>query len=270
MRATFLSLSPLKRFQKLLALVKKFRDSASANKVPFAILIYGSASYGFKEKKHGTLGDIDLFLIIPRDLPVENLIQTAQSVFQCKLEISSSHLTEMTSGSWDICRMYGEAEGVKLGFRLMCIDTLLSVCSSSGATADVRNVAIIGSSRIIVDQEWSMVEQKYVHTELEHREIRHSHGNLLLVNQYIFSPKKERLGALGRKLLTSNAVYDPFGQIRKSLLMIWVMFVELSLNKNTQVPVKDIINALIRSDRFSRSFRKKLSQRICRIRSNLL
>jgi len=258
-RSEFLSKPPSERFKKMILLLKKFKVRTKNCKAPFAILVYSSASYGFKKVHHGNLDDIDLFLVVPRELAALEIIKTAEKVFQTRFDIGQEHLQELLDGNWEMCRMYGETEGMRLGFRMLCTDTFNFLSTHKGHISTVRNVAHIGQSRIVVDVEWSVRQWRYVPTELKHTVIKRGTNNLLLVNHHVFSRNIERLGALGRKLLTCSIVYDLENKTEKSLKAIWRMYVQSCLRHNPDVSTKSIINSVMRSEKFSSAFRRKLA-----------
>ena len=266
MKERFLTLSPQNRLAHMTQLVHRFGNMAACLHAPFTILVYGSTSYGLNLKHYGYLDDIDIFLIIPRKIPAEEILWTAQDVFETELDIPIEHLQELRAGSWEICRMYGNVEGVKVSFRIMCKDIFASLATSKGSTSTVRNVATVGFSRIIVDVEWSIKLWKYVPIELSHSIIKHKEGDLLFVKHHLLSVRKIRLGALGRKLLTSKVVYDPSGQAQKIIKEIWRLYVQACLKYHPRVSTTNIINSVLRSEKFSSSFRRRLARIICAVR----
>lgn len=265
MRSVFLSKPPLSRLSDMRVLLEEFRNNATKLSADFSILVYGSASYGFKESMFGNLDDIDLFLVIPRGISTDAIINTAEKVFQTKLDINPSHLQQLLCGGWDMCRMYGETKGIRLGFRILCDDIFSSLCTSNGSTSAIRNIAKIGQSRIVIDVEWSIPEWRYLPIELEHGVINHESESLLLVNHHVFSSSRDRLGALGRKLLTCTVVHDTT-QATEGLEQIWKMYVQTCLKHHSNLSNAEIISSIMRSEKFSDSFSEKLSQAINRNR----
>jgi len=240
---------------------------ASCIHAPFTILVYGSASYGFNDKQYGNLDDIDLFLIFPRKFPARDILKISEEIFQTDFDISPKHLQECLRGSWEMCRMYGHTQGIRLGFRLLCQDTFNFLCSNKGSVADIRNVAKIGSSRIIIDVEWSIKGWGYVPIELTHSLIWRGEESLVLVNHHVFTQRMERLGALGRKLLTCTILYDFSQKAGMSLDGIWELFITACLKIHPNLSTDDIINSVMRSEKFSLKFREYLAQKINKIRS---
>ena len=265
----FLSLSPTERLAQMSHLIRDFKAKASELQAPFTILVYGSTSYGLNPKQYGQLDDIDLFLIIPRSLSPSDLLGIARNVFRTSFDISIEHLRQLQRGSWEICRMYGSTEGLKIGFRIMCQDTFESLATFKGSTSSMRNVATVGASRIIVDVEWSISSWRYVPVELSHSLIKQDEDDLLLVNHHLFSPNRRQLGALGRKLLTCKVIYDSSGHANSTLLHIWKMYVELCTEHYPKIRTKDIINSVLRSEKFSINFRRRLSRIIRKARSSI-
>ena len=81
MRNSFLSKSPGERLKEMRFLLAKFQTRATKLEAPFIILVYGSASYGLKKSKFGNLSDIDLFLVVPKELSVDKILQLAGKIF---------------------------------------------------------------------------------------------------------------------------------------------------------------------------------------------
>ena len=251
-------MSPRDRFTEMSLTVKEFRDRARKIGAKFIILVYGSASYGFRRSQHGDLDDIDLIWIVPRwSVPTE-LMSLAKQVFNTDLDIGPEELSELLSGKWEMCRMYGENNGIRLGFRILCSDTFNLLRSSSGSTSTVRNVAKFGQSRIVVDVEWSIKHWRYVPIELEHNVISGNTNDMLLVNHHVFSDEIGRLGALGRKLLSSSIVYDPFKDAEHTLDAIWKIYISRCLEVHPDLKADEIIDSIMRSERFSHTFRSRL------------
>src|SRR3989344_5885232 len=73
MKERFLTLSPQNRLAHMTQLAHRFGNMATCLHAPFTILVYGSSSYGLNLKHHGYLDDIDLFLIIPREISAEEI-----------------------------------------------------------------------------------------------------------------------------------------------------------------------------------------------------
>lgn len=144
-RKFFLSMTPEMRSKEIMSLLRTFQLNAMNLCASFIILVYGSGSYGFNANQYGKIDDIDLLLIIPRSSNIENLIALAETVFQTKLDIQKTHLNALVGDRWDMCRMYGECNGIKLGFRFLCTDVFQSLSTIQGATNSIRNVAQYGA-----------------------------------------------------------------------------------------------------------------------------
>ncbi|MCE9643743.1 hypothetical protein K8Q93_00630 [Candidatus Parcubacteria bacterium] len=262
MSTLFLSLEPKKRFQRMRQLLQNFKQRAVETSAPFGILAYGSVSYGFNGLHYGKLDDIDLFLIVPRVLSAKNILDAAKEVFQTEFDLSLLHMEQMLAGKWDMCRMYGKKGDVKLGFRLLCRDVFDHISSPQGMQGSILNVAKLGSSRIIADVEWSLPEWKYISTELDHFTIKEEGDESIVVLHHVFSPRGERLGALGRKLLTCTVVHDPTSHLSQGLEEVWKSFVQACLAQHPSLETSAIIDAVMRSEKFSISFRKRLTKTI--------
>jgi len=262
MAVNFLSLTPFKRYQKMQSLLELFRVNALNKQATFIILIYGSASYGFKKDTSGKFGDIDLLLIIPRNIDVGALIASTENTFFTKMQVSIPHLERMIASEWEMCRMYGEVDGVRLGFRLMCLDTFLAACAQKSSTKNIRNIATLGHSRILDDVEWSFRLWKYIPITLDHEYIISDGEQLLLVNHHTFSKGKQNLGAFGRKLLTGKVVYDPYMCAEAAILSVFKQTVLSSLGNKNVDSDEQILEALYRVERFSDSFRNEVLQKI--------
>lgn len=267
MRNNFLAKPPEERHKVMTSLVGEFRTRAFKLNAPFTILVYGSASYGLKPSKFGHLDDIDLILVIPRELSVEEILRMAEEVFQTQFDVEPDHVHSLQKREWDMCRMYGESKGVRLGFRLLCVDTFVFLNSPDGQSADVRNVAKVGQSRIVVDVEWSVKQWKYVPMELESVVIERGDSTLLVVNHYVFSKGIEHLGALGRKLLTCTVVYDPTKKSKQILQAIWRTYVQSCLKHQPTVSTGEIIDSVMRAEKFSLTFRRRLLALVNRLRN---
>lgn len=269
MENTFLSLKPLQRFQRICVILQEIAKNLSKNKVDFITLVYGSASYGFKKSTYGTFGDIDMILIVQRTTPVAHLIDQVEKAFSTKLQVNISHLQKMIDGMWDMCRMYGETHGIKIGFRIMCIDSFLQSSGSTTSTAVVRNVATLGHSRIVTDVEWSFKHWRYVPITLPHQYLEVKNEQLLLVNHHTFSMGKRNLGALGRKLLASTVLYDPRNVAEVALLNIFKQVVAESLRYDPSRKDEQITESIYRIERFSQLFKETTLHRIALARALL-
>jgi len=172
----------------------------------------------------------------------------------------------MCGGQWEMCRMYGRVDGVKLGFRLVCQDTFESFSSESGSEKKIRNVAAVGSSRIVKDAEWSFASWKYVPIELPSEVLKKEKEELLSVDHHVFSKEKRRLGALGRKLLTCKVVYDHSRKARTVLGSVWMIFVRQCRSEHPEIPDAEIVKAIMRSEKFSPAFRRRLMRIISSFR----
>ncbi len=267
MRSVFLSKSPEERLKKMRQFLESCGTRAAKLNAPFTVLVYGSASYGLKKSKYGHLDDIDLFLVIPRGSSVEEILRIARQVFQTDFDVESGHVAELLHGNWEMCRMYGESpEGIKLGFRLLCQDTFDFLSTKEGSISTVRNVAKIGQSRIVVDVEWSVKQWKYISIGLENALINQGSHDLLLVNHHVFSDNREQLGALGRKLLTCKVLYDPSKKAKEIIRSIWRLYIQMCVESRSNVSSGDIINSVMRADKFSEAFRKRLLRLVNQIR----
>lgn len=267
MNTSFLTLSPSRRAKKLKSLLHIFQQNARVMAVTFSVIAYGSSSYGFNSKNHGKLDDLDIFLVIPRDTDPEWLIMTVQMVFLTKINIKIEHLKAVISGTYDICRMYGQVRGIKIGFRIVCDDIFTSITTRKGSIVPVRNIASIGQSRIVTDKEWNFRLCKYVPIVYRNDYERLDGEDVLLVLQYCFPKRRHRLGPLARKLLVGTVVFDADNQkVARKLQDLWVLFIENSLRYNRDLTPLQIVNSIIRSDRFSISFKSKL----CRLVTELV
>jgi hypothetical protein len=257
MQPSFLSLCPFRRFQRMAKLQRVFHGNAGLLEAPYSILIYGSASYGYNRKGRSKLDDMDFILIIPRSIDPKGFIEITEKVFLTKLQIPDGHLDELLQGKCDICRMYGQVDGVRMGFRIICSDTFASLCTDEGSIKPLRNIAIMGSSRIVKDKEWSMKLRRYIKSMYQHEFKQVADADVLLVEQTVFSARKDRLGAFGRKLLTVKVIYDSDGTMTH-LRSLWKLFVGHSLRFHGALTNDEIIDSIFRSERFSNYFRQKL------------
>jgi hypothetical protein len=266
MKITFLSLPPFRRFQLMCKLTKVFATNARVLSVPFMILSYGSVSYGFHPRNHGKLDDLDFFLVIPRDTDLFEFAATMERVFLSPIQLSFAHLASVLSGKYDMCRMYGLVNGVKVGFRIMCQDTLETIATPQGSLNQIRNVASIGQSRIVTDKEWSFTLRRYVRITYPHDYQKLGSEQILLVLHSVFSKEGKRLGALGRKLLTMTVVHDVENTAASLLSNIWSMFVQNSEKYCPNASDADIVNSIMRSERFSDGFKRKLREKVAGLR----
>ena len=168
-----------------------------------------------------------------------------------------------------MCRMYGESSGIKLSFRVMCIDTFVRTSSSRGSVEHVRNIATLGHSRIITDTEWSFKIWGYVQTTLDHMYIEEDGSQLLQVHHHTFSKGKTRIGALGRKLLMSTILYDPYSMVDAALLNIFKQAVSASLKNKKIIFDEQILESFYRVERYSETFKRTILQKISLARSLL-
>lgn len=266
MNKSFLTLPPCRRAKKLKSLLHVFQQNAKTIELPFSIIAYGSSSYGFNRRNHGKLDDLDFFLIVPRTINPEQFISNVQMVFLTKISIQMAHLQSVLAGAYDICRMYGQVGGIKIGFRIMCSDTFTSICSQAGSVKPIRNIASIGQSRIVKDKEWNFKIARYVPI-IYQNEFRSLNGeDVLLVIHYCFSKRRNRLGPLARKLLMGTVVFEADGQQTiTNLHDLWVMFVRNSLKYRPNLSPASIVESIIRSERFSSVFKAKLCELVYRI-----
>ncbi|MGB8816181.1 MAG: hypothetical protein WCC74_03070 [Minisyncoccia bacterium] len=204
-------------------------------------------------------------IIIPRTIDLDNFINQVEKVFLTRLQIDKNHLYAVLDGSYEICRMYGQVNGVKIGFRVMCNDVLEILCSKHGSVKPIRNIAAIGQSRIIKDTQWSFKHRKYVKIIYPHIYGTIANSDVLIVEARIFSKNKDKLSALGTKFLTSEILFDSCNT-KLALNAIWSMFVEHSLKHSKNLSNEQMVNSIFRSERFSESFCKKLEHRIQVIR----
>lgn len=270
MKDKFLSLAPQERLRILRSLLVNFKNAAIRINAPFIILVYGSASYGFNQKHQSKLEDIDLFLVISRQFSARETLSFAERVFGSTFDISPAHLQRLLDGDWEMCRMYGRRKGVRLSFRIVCQDTVDRLfASEKNMTADICNVAVVGSSRIVTDVEWSIKEWKYVPITLKNSVVRDGVQSLIAVKHHLFSRRFHRLGALGRKLMTSQVVHDPSKLIDLQLLLLWQKFVMKALHYHPSLSDKSMVNAVMRSEKFSVEFRENLVRIIREIRSKM-
>ncbi len=259
MKPNFLSLPPCKRYKRMLRLNHVFATNAKVLNAPFSIISYGSVSYGFNRRNRGHLDDMDFFLVVPKESSVEDFIETVEKVFISKIQVVRAHLLELFKGGCDICRMYGHVDGVKISFRVMRHDVFAAICSPSGSVSPMRNIAALGQSRIIVDREWSFRLKRYVRITYPHEYQSLEGETVLMVVHSVFSKRRTRLGALGRKLLMARATYEADGQdIASLLLKLWEIFVDHSLRFHPDLAAAEIVNSIIRSERFSNAFRERL------------
>lgn len=124
----------------------------------------------------------------------------------------------------------------------------------------------MGQSRIVQDVEWSISDWKYITSELLHWAVDLSEEKLLLVNHHVFSTDLNLLGALGRKVLTTTVIYDPFEIASGVIESIWRIYVKKCYELHSEISNEDIINSVMRSERFSLKFRQKLSSLIDKIK----
>ncbi len=251
--------SPYRRYRLLRRLLKRIKAEAICHETPFSILCYGSASYGFNPENPSKLDDLDLFMIVPTGICSDELMAAIKKLFPEGLTIKEGHIRHLLSGDCEMCRLYCQMEGVKIGFRLIHHHVLVGVSHPSGSEMRVRNIASVGQPRIVTDQEWSFALRGYVPVTYENYSEQVDDEHLLTVVQRVFSEGKTHLGAFGRKLLTTHVVYEAPGQKMSSIFRrIWSLFVGLSLGSHPEISDDDIINSIMRAEKFSERFRAKL------------
>lgn len=255
---SFLSLHAQQRLLRLRHLIETFANNARTLDAPFSVLSYGSANYGLNESNQGKLDDLDFFLIIDRNVDPEEFLFVVEMVFLTRLQIQTPHLHTLLQGGCDICRMYGLVDDIKVGFRIMCLDAFEDVCGK-GFGRMVRNVASIGQSRILDDEEWHFRLRHYVPILYPHRYTRIGEEDVLEVLHYCFSKKSTRLGPLGRKLLSASVTFEASGhKVSASLHSLWNTFVKISKQSKRHITPNQIVDSIMRSERFSPEFRAKL------------
>jgi hypothetical protein len=260
--------SPRVRYSRLKKTLRALKVRAKLQDVPFSILCFGSGSYGLNPTNPGKFDDLDLFMVVPTGIEPEDVIRTIRKLFPKDLLMNEDHIINMLTGECDMCRLYARVGGVKVGFRLIHHHTLVEVSYSAGCNKPLRNIASLGQSRILSDEEWSFVHRAYAAVMFESYSKMVAGEQVLTVLQRVFSADKTCLGTLGRKLLTCHVVYESKTQnINSILLRIWKMFVDISLMHHGKLSNDDIINSITRSERFSKGFRVRLSRIIdsCRV-----
>jgi len=262
--ASFLSLSACERLERLRRLMRTFAKNANVINAPFWIFVYGSSSYGYNPKnKQGKFDDLDLFLIIPRSMSPSELLEIASKVFLTKLEAPLSHLQSILNGEYEICRMYGQVDGIKLGFRVMCQDVFEAACSTTGSTNAVRNICLLGQTHVIKEMEWNFKIRKYVPLIYPHSYVQIDGRDAVMIEHYCFSKKKNRLGTLGRKFLAATVIYECDKRIVTSRIQnLWKIFALNARRYRPGLTPFQLVSSIYRSDRFSPEFTERLCKMV--------
>ena len=255
--------SPYWRYIHLRTVLKTIRKEAKASKATFSILCYGSASYGFNPANHGKLDDLDLFMIVPTGITVKGLLVSINRQFSKGLDLHESHIRHLLSGGCEMCRFYCSMDGVKVGFRVIPYHVLLGVSFRPGINGPLRNIARFGQSRIVTDNEWSFALKGYVPVVYENYSEVVGDEQVLTVVQRVISEGDSHLGAFGRKILAAHCVYEAPGlHTSHATARILEYFVQISLSWQPKLTNDQMIDSIMRAEKFSKSFRKRLSKDI--------
>ncbi|MEI7792021.1 MAG: hypothetical protein WCI57_00880 [Candidatus Berkelbacteria bacterium] len=262
MSKRFIELSFEHRFEAIQQALGQMRSLLMTFASPISLMTYGSATYGYNDLVRGNMDDIDAFLIVPSDVPYNQFLSTVNGVVPKAGSTTELFFEKLISSEFDIIRFYGENDGIKLGFRVITEDLLVKVTSESTCTSKVINVAPKGAKQIFYDTEVRLGGGPAREVSLDRLPIGGTDSAVEAVRQYSFSDCREYLGIIGRKLLTCQAVYDPYHIIKQCLDNLWKAYVKFSYQLNPAIQPTDLINSIMRSERFSDQFRVSLQNKI--------
>jgi hypothetical protein len=222
-----------------------------------SVLAYGSTGYGFNPNDYGKLDDVDLFVFAPQR-EVSDIPKLLTQVVDGSIDYHQWHFNGIGS-TWEIARFYGEYRGVKVGFRVMSFEDIVSRCSIEGARNFARAVSDIGvENRITGTSVWSIRHRKYRYVRFQRKPAVSGSHKALVVSQAVLSGRGTYLGTLGRKVLSGRPVFDPSGQLQESVCSLWQTYIQQTRVWHPKCAPNQIIRSIYRHERFSGEHTRRL------------
>lgn len=259
------------RLNHLQRLCAEFSRRAESIQAPFSILLHGSTAYGYSEKASSNFHDIDLAVVMSPSQSVEDFLEMARYVFNSDLSVDRKTITGLLNGTWDICRMYGETEGVQLEFFIIRQDTFRYLATDRGSRHAVKD-RVDPKQKVFIERVWSIKDWRQIISYFDQKVIMDEDGSeSTIINHRFLSDDGHTLMGLGSRLLLSVSLHEPTtsGHNAKILLSYWYIYVRASLAAHPELTNDDIINAFVRAERFSPEYRAYLSGIIDEIRRAL-